>query len=417
MSPSTSFVTPGTSRGTTSRRTRVILATTLLALSVARPAFADEFKFAYAKGDKFRVASTVDEDVYINRQWSHSARIVNRIAFEVADTRADGASLLRGDFSTSVQYAGGVSFVTDKIYRSEYWQLPDGRFEIAPNYFMPTVRSVPTFPDRDLKPGDTWNAPGEERQDFRDDFGIADPYVIPIDVRYSYEGPGTLSGKPVRLVRAAYTVFIQPPRPRAWTIAYPTQIAGYSDQLLYWDQERGGLAGYEERFKFVFELSDGRTVEYRGQAGSEIIEALLMDRAGLESEMRAAVSGLKDVSVTSDERGVTISIENIQFTADSARLLPSELAKIGKIAAILAGVQGRDIQVSGHTALAGTAAARQQLSVDRARAVAEELIRLGARPAEAITVIGFGAEKPVADNGTEAGMARNRRVEITILEN
>ena len=153
------------------------------------------------------------------------------------------------------------------------------------------------------------------------------------------------------------------------------------------------------------------------EAGADVVEAKLMDRAGLEEEMRDAVSGLDDVTVTSDERGVTISLENIQFEADSARLSPPELAKIEKIASLLAGIKGRDIQVSGHTALAGTAVARQQLSVERARAVADELIRLGVREAEAITVLGYGAEKPVADNSTEAGKARNRRVEITILEN
>lgn len=398
-------------------RFAALIFTAFVALFAAGPALADDFRFSYTKGDKYRVISTVDEDVSINHAYSHSARIVNRIAFDVADTRADGAALLRGDFSTSTQYAGGFSYVTDRIYHSEYWHLPDGRYEIGPQYFMPTVRNVPSFPARDLKPGDTWNAPGEERQDFRDDFGIADPYVIPIDVRYSYEGAGTMKGVAVKLIRAAYTVFIQPPKPRTWTVAYPTQIAGYSDQLLYWDPARGGLAAYEERFKFVFELSDGRTVEYQGQAHSEVVEATLMDRAGLEKDVRAAVSDLKDVSVASDERGVTISLDNIQFEPDSSRLLPSEMAKIQKIATILAGMKGRDIMVSGHTALAGTAPARQQLSVDRARAVAEVLIRLGARPPEGITVIGYGAEKPVADNSTEAGMARNRRVEITILEN
>ena len=387
------------------------------AFALAQAAAADEFKFAYTKGDMYRVVSTVDEDVFINRQYSHSARIVNRIAFSVADTRADGAGLLRGDFTTSVQYAGGFSYVADKMYRSEYWHRTDGRYEIGPEFYMPTVRHVPSFPDRDLKPGDTWNAPGEERHDFRDDFGIAEPYVIPIDVRYGYEGPGALEGKPVALVRAAYTVFVQPPRPRSWSVAYPTQIAGYSDQLLYWDAEHGSLAAYEERFKFVFELSDGRTVEYRGVAGAKVVEAVLMDRAGLEKDVWDAVSGLKDVNVTSDERGVTISIENIRFAADSSRLMPSELDKIRTIAGILKGLPERDIQVSGHTALAGTAAARQELSKERARAVAEELIRLGARKAESITVLGYGAEKPVADNTTEAGMARNRRVEITILEN
>lgn len=388
-----------------------------LATVGAPPASADTFRFKYAQGDKYRVVSTVDEDVYINGMWSHAARIVNRIAFEVAQVRDDGAARLRGDFTTSVRYSGGFAYVADKMYRSEYWQLPDGRYEIDPSYYMPTVRHVPSFPARDLSPGDTWNSRGEERHDFRDDFGIPEPYVIPIDVRYSYEGRGDYKGRPVRIVKAAYTVFFQPGRPRSWTVAFPTRIAGYSDQTLFWDDERGGLAGYEERFKFIFELSDGRSVEYRGVAASDVVEAELMDRAAVEKEVKDAVKGLEDVKVTSDERGVTISLENIRFSADSAQLATSELDKLKTIADALAALPGRDILVSGHTALAGTATARQKLSVERAKAVAEELIRLGARKPEAITVVGYGAEKPVADNGTEEGMARNRRVEITILEN
>lgn len=371
----------------------------------------------FRPGERYRVLSTVDEDVYINRRYSHSARIFNRIAFTVEERRDDGAGLLSGTFSTSVRYAGGASYVTDKLYESRYWQRPDGRYEIGPEYFMPVVRHVPSFPERALRPGDTWTAPGEEKHDFREGFGIAEPYVFPIEVRYEYRGDASYKGRVVRLIRAAYTVFLRPAPPRGPVNYYPLQIAGYSEQLLYWDAERGGLAAYEEDFRFVFDLSNGNSVEYRGTASAEIIEAVLMDRTKLEGEVKAAVAELKDVTVSSDERGVTISLENIQFIADTARFLPGEREKVERIAAILAGLPERDVFIAGHTALAGTAAARASLSQERARAVAEILIAMGAKAPEQITVIGYGAEKPVADNATEAGRARNRRVEITILEN
>ena len=391
----------------------ILLVGTVLPLTTR----AEDFSFVYKPGDKFRFISRVEEDIYINRRFSHSAQILNRIAFEAAELRADGAALLKGDFSTSVRASGGYSFVTDRIYHSEYWQLPDGRYEIDPQYYMPTVRHVPSFPSRTIQPGDTWNAPGEERHDFRTDFGIPDPYVIPVDVRYSYQGDGEFKGKPVKVLTAAYTIFYQAPQPRAWTVTYPTQIAGFSDMVLYWNQEKGGLIGHESSFRFVFDMADGRTIEYRGIADAEMLEAILMNREELAGQLRNAVAGLKDVTVTSDERGVTIGIENIQFIADSASFLPGEDGKIQRIAEILSGIPDHDIRVSGHTALAGTAAARASLSRERATVVAEMLIALGARDPEKVTVIGYGAERPIADNATEAGRARNRRVEITILEN
>ena len=72
--------------------------------------------------------------------------------------------------------------------------------------------------------------------------------------------------------------------------------------------------------------------------------------------------------------------------------------------------------ISGHTALAGTAGARLNLSQERARAVAQYLIQLDVKDEYHIFTQGFGAERPVASNDTIEGMARNRRVEITILK-
>ena len=146
----------------------------------------EEFKFVFVKGDKFRVLSRVYEDVYINKRYNNSAEILNRIAFEVKDTRTDGAGLLGGNFVTSVRYNNSTVYVSDGIYESQYWQSAKGIYEIAPQYYMPIVRNVPTFPNKNIEPGDTWTAPGEERHDFRKDFGIPEPYVIPFEVRYKY---------------------------------------------------------------------------------------------------------------------------------------------------------------------------------------------------------------------------------------
>jgi outer membrane protein OmpA-like peptidoglycan-associated protein len=117
------------------------------------------------------------------------------------------------------------------------------------------------------------------------------------------------------------------------------------------------------------------------------------------------------------DEGITISLENIQFQPDSAVLLAVEKEKLDKIGEILEGFADRDILVGGHTALAGSAAGRMKLSQERAGAVADYLISRGVRTASHVVVRGYGAERPVADNRTAEGMRRNRRVEITLLEN
>ncbi len=131
--------------------------------------------------------------------------------------------------------------------------------------------------------------------------------------------------------------------------------------------------------------------------------------AQLESQH---ISGAR-ANVTTE--GVTISITNIQFLANSAELTDPEKDKIREIAEILKTVHGQNLLVAGHTALAGTSADQMQTSIERAEAVADYLVSLGVRNREEIVVQGHGADRPIADNATAEGMALNRRVEITIL--
>jgi len=159
-------------------------------------------------------------------------------------------------------------------------------------------------------------------------------------------------------------------------------------------------------------------------------EEAARQRAQREAERRAAREALAaeintqleelqvaDTRATVTGSGVMISLSNIQFLADSTQLPESEMQKLQEIAQILRNIPGRRVLVAGHTALAGTQAGRLEISLARARAVADYLVFLGARRSHEITAVGYGAEYPVASNSTDEGMAANRRVEITIMEN
>ncbi|HUX41425.1 MAG TPA: OmpA family protein [Rectinemataceae bacterium] len=376
------------------------------------------FAYDYHKGDKFRVLSEVSEDIYVNHVLAKRAEIMNRIAFEVADTAPDkGAATLAGTFVTSERAKGETNYIVTGQYDSKFTQSRLGLYSIDDSYFMPVVRDVPSFPDHPVSPGDTWTAPGEERHDMRQGFGIPEPYAIPFVAEYRYEGPETKDGRPVQRLSARYTIFYEPPVPSQYNDSYPVQISGFSDQKIWWDPVYAQPTSYEERFKIVLDLSNGTTIEYRGTAKSSFVEATLMDRQALKSEVEKAVGDLEGVSVKTVPEGVAITLEDVQFTADSAALDPAELGKIASIAEYLKAHPERDIIVAGHTALAGTAEARLALSIARARAVADRLVTLGARDPLHIQVEGFGAERPISDNSTPEGMARNRRVEIIIREN
>jgi outer membrane protein OmpA-like peptidoglycan-associated protein len=101
------------------------------------------------------------------------------------------------------------------------------------------------------------------------------------------------------------------------------------------------------------------------------------------------------------------------FDFDKATLTPAGKAKVADAARILKDNPTIHVEIGGHTDSIGSDAYNQRLSERRARAVADELIRDGIS-ASRLTVRGYGERKPVADNKTEEGRARNRRVEIVV---
>ena len=125
---------------------------------------------------------------------------------------------------------------------------------------------------------------------------------------------------------------------------------------------------------------------------------------------------ITDTDVRATDEGITISLNNIQFLPDSTELTEAEKQKLQNIAVILNEFPNRNILVAGHTAMAGSAEGRMQVSTDRAQAVADYLVSLGCRRPDEITVRGYGAERPLGDPSTGVGQALNRRVEITLLD-
>jgi outer membrane protein OmpA-like peptidoglycan-associated protein len=97
--------------------------------------------------------------------------------------------------------------------------------------------------------------------------------------------------------------------------------------------------------------------------------------------------------------------------------MPSEQAKLKLIAEVLQRYPDRDILVEGHTAEAVSSVDPQKLSEERAAAVGNALVATGARRPDQIIYKGWGSTKPLVPNDTEEHRSKNRRVEITLMEN
>ncbi len=113
--------------------------------------------------------------------------------------------------------------------------------------------------------------------------------------------------------------------------------------------------------------------------------------------------------------GSTMDLNNIFFDTNSATLKPESKAELDKLVAFIKSNALAKIEVGGHTDNVGDDKSNQTLSENRAKAVYDYLLKSGIE-AVRLTWKGYGETKPVADNTTEEGRAKNRRTEITILK-
>jgi OOP family OmpA-OmpF porin len=105
----------------------------------------------------------------------------------------------------------------------------------------------------------------------------------------------------------------------------------------------------------------------------------------------------------------------ISFAPSSAEIGEESAAVLDDLAATLKRCVVRKIEIGGHTDAQGRESTNLLLSQTRADAVLDALLARGVS-LEKLVAKGYGESTPVADNGSEAGRARNRRIEFTVAE-
>jgi outer membrane protein OmpA-like peptidoglycan-associated protein len=150
---------------------------------------------------------------------------------------------------------------------------------------------------------------------------------------------------------------------------------------------------------------------FRSNGGGGYMEAGRVRIYGAPEAAAAAPSGGGEIRRQLEETG-RAATQEIHFATGSAEILPDSQPVLEEIAALLRDDPGLELIIEGHTDDVGGADMNLGLSRRRADAVKRWLVD-GAGIAEVrLTTAGYGLTRPVADNDSDEGRARNRRVEL-----
>ncbi|NOZ02359.1 MAG: OmpA family protein [Deltaproteobacteria bacterium] len=136
----------------------------------------------------------------------------------------------------------------------------------------------------------------------------------------------------------------------------------------------------------------------------------------LKGKLQSMVAAGKLRIRTDRGRMIVEMAEKVLFDVGRYRLTQDGKDALEQLTPILVSLEGRSFQVAGHTDDTGSDITNWNLSVNRAREVALQMIDMG-MPPHRISIAGYGKFAPVASNDTPEGRAQNRRIEIVLVPN
>jgi outer membrane protein OmpA-like peptidoglycan-associated protein len=172
-------------------------------------------------------------------------------------------------------------------------------------------------------------------------------------------------------------------------------------------QKIGGMTVFETRDKTYLKVEKGGMstwVHVKAYDQGEAYNLVIVEKKAMSQEVTAG-----DM-IAALNKQVFIALY-INFDTDKATIKPESKTIVDQIVKLLEDNPGLKISIEGHTDSTGTAARNKTLSQQRAESVVSALVKAGI-DAKRLSAKGWGQDNPLADNKTEEGRAKNRRVEI-----
>lgn len=369
----------------------------------------------------------------------------------------------------TVHDASKLANPVDEIVKSDFTVTPSGKIFFQTDAGFPAMRDFPVYPDTSVKPGDKWQYEGFRSIDPKNDGKRS---VLPIAVEYTFVGAEKYLGKDVFRIKAKYATRVNKYKKLKTDDQSLINASGTHDVDILVDAGTGASILILDHLDETFFYADGGSIRFKGNTAifTEtpvliVHETLIPEIASIAQKVpdsarkeskpvddvfsgsgtpgdtgaspktsgtTAAVNpelgdkkplldpgspnGDKNAFTVEDTpQGIKLSVRDLRFESDSDTILTDELWRLDSIAKTLLLVKGGHFLIEGHTASVGKPAGEMELSVKRAKKVADELAKRGLL-SEQFIYTGYGGSRPLADNATAEGRALNRRVEITILE-
>ena len=169
------------------------------------------------------------------------------------------------------------------------------------------------------------------------------------------------------------------------------------------------------RLKSEAALADAQTLRLEREAALADAEALRLEKVESMKAAEALRLEMQALQAVKTERGMVMTLGDVLFSTGKAALQPGAMSTIDRLSAFLAQYKEKTVLIEGHTDNIGADQYNQVLSEQRADAVRVALVELGVAP-ERVSTTGYGESRPLADNSTDAGRLKNRRVEIVIKD-
>jgi outer membrane protein OmpA-like peptidoglycan-associated protein len=175
----------------------------------------------------------------------------------------------------------------------------------------------------------------------------------------------------------------------------------------------------DKSYLFEMEASDGDYPPYLDvvlQNGDSVTQIRAFKKDSTHYAYKFVKKGAAIELTKEEEEILNTAFDNLEFETGKTKIKEESLPALIDLALLLGKKPDWALTIAGHTDSQGAASSNLRLSKGRAQAVADFLTKAGI-DAKRFDVKWFGETKPIADNKTKEGRQRNRRVEMTVIQN